>query len=525
MSTLMVASVATAVQAQAVSDGSEITVDDTSVALGNKTTAKESSVGIGNNAFVNDQGIAIGNDVSITNKEHQTGNYHIENISLGNRVYAGGQAISHGLGLGSDVTYGKESIALGTVVNANGQYSIAIGSGTKTSRGEQGIAIGYKSEGGLKAVALGSSAMANLRSVALGNEAYAFEQYDAVALGSKSVANRSGLQGNSVKTTSDTKATPWYVYAADQANDLDKKAILSTVKATEDGALGAVSVGNDNATRQIVNVAAGTALSDAVNVAQLKSVDNRLTKVNKDLTEEIGKVNGRVDTIEDQINDIKTSGSTNTTEINNIKEVINNQKDTIEKHDEKINNLDSRVSENSNSIKDLDGRVTNNTNAISDLNDRFDSQSNAISGLNTRVDRLGKEVNKVGAGAAALAGLHPLDFDDDSKLTFAAGFGSYKNEQAAAVGAFYRPNENLMFSFGTAVGNSDNMYNAGLSVRFGQSSPYEGLSKAELVSELEKQGQDIDALKAKASEVDTVKAENAALNERLAKLEALIANR
>lgn len=155
----------------------------------------------------------------------------------------------------------------------------------------------------------------------------------------------------------------------------------------------------------------------------------------------------------------------------------------------------------------------------------MNNQDSALTGLNSRVDRLGGEINKVGAGAAALAGLHPLDFEDDSKLTFAAGFGSYKNEQAAALGAFYRPNENIMFSFATAVGNSDNMYNAGLSFRFGESSPYQGLSKAQLVSELEKQGKDIESLKAKANEVDTVKAENAALNERLAKLEALVANR
>lgn len=291
------------------------------------------------------------------------------------------------------------------------------------------------------------------------------------------------------------------------------------------GELGAVSVGNETATRQITNVAAGSTATDAVNVAQLKSVDSRLTAVNNELSGRIDSLDGRVGSVEEQIQNIQTTGTNNSTEINNIKNEVINQGQTIEEHSNQIKDLDGRVTNNTNSIKDLDGRVTNNTNDIIDLNNRMDNQNSAISGLNTRVDYLGKEINKVGAGAAALAGLHPLDFEDDSKLTFAAGFGSYKNEQAAAVGAFYRPNENLMLSFATAVGNSDNMYNAGLSFRFGDSSPYQGLSKAELVSALEKQGADIDALKAKANEVDAVKAENAALNERLAKLEALLATR
>ena len=83
--------------------------------------------------------------------------------------------------------------------------------------------------------------------------------------------------------------------------------------------------------------------------------------------------------------------------------------------------------------------------------------------LDYRVDNLDSRVDKVGAGAAALAALHPMDFDPDDKLTFAAGYGNYKGKNAAAVGAFYRPDEKVMLSVGGTFGNGENMVNAGIS--------------------------------------------------------------
>lgn len=83
--------------------------------------------------------------------------------------------------------------------------------------------------------------------------------------------------------------------------------------------------------------------------------------------------------------------------------------------------------------------------------------------LDYRVDNLGSRVDKVGAGAAALAALHPMDFNPDDKLTFAAGYGNYKGKNAAAVGAFYRPDEKVMLSVGGTFGNGENMVNAGIS--------------------------------------------------------------
>lgn len=92
----------------------------------------------------------------------------------------------------------------------------------------------------------------------------------------------------------------------------------------------------------------------------------------------------------------------------------------------------------------------------------------AINSLDSTVNKLGSRVNRVGAGAAALAALHPLDFDPDDKWDFAAGYGNYRDASAVAVGAYYRPNEDTMFSVGGSFGGGENMVNAGISWKFGQ---------------------------------------------------------
>lgn len=109
-------------------------------------------------------------------------------------------------------------------------------------------------------------------------------------------------------------------------------------------------------------------------------------------------------------------------------------------------------------------RLTIDDIASKEQNDREHAEFREhFSELDHRVDSLGSRVDKVGAGAAALAALHPMDFDPDDKLTFAAGYGNYKGKNAAAVGAFYRPDEKVMLSVGGTFGNGENMVNAGIS--------------------------------------------------------------
>jgi hypothetical protein len=88
---------------------------------------------------------------------------------------------------------------------------------------------------------------------------------------------------------------------------------------------------------------------------------------------------------------------------------------------------------------------------------------NQIKNVDSRINQLGSKVNKVGAGAAALAALHPMDFDPDDKLSFAVGAGNYAGETATALGAFYRPNEKVMMNVAGTYGNGENMVNMGVS--------------------------------------------------------------
>lgn len=104
---------------------------------------------------------------------------------------------------------------------------------------------------------------------------------------------------------------------------------------------------------------------------------------------------------------------------------------------------------------------------LSALDNQVASNSSNITNLNGRVNNLNSKVNKVGAGAAALAALHPLDFDPEDKWDFAVGYGNYRDANSVAVGAFYRPDDDTMFSIGTNFGNGENMINAGVSFKFG----------------------------------------------------------
>lgn len=123
-----------------------------------------------------------------------------------------------------------------------------------------------------------------------------------------------------------------------------------------------------------------------------------------------------------------------------------------------------------------------------------DNASN-ISLLGNSIDKLDNRVNKVGAGAAALAALHPLDFDPEDKLDFAAGYGNYSGASAVALGAYYRPNEDTMFSVGGSFGNGENMVNAGVSLKLGQSS-HAPASKAAMEKKISALSQEVEELKA-----------------------------
>ena len=169
----------------------------------------------------------------------------------------------------------------------------------------------------------------------------------------------------------------------------------------------------------INNVKAGVADTDAVNVSQLKRVQDQIAASTSVTTVTAG----------DHIKVTPTvNGNT---------------------HDYKVSLAD-----------DIADQITNNTTNIT-------KNTNDIKNIKGDLSKMDKRVNKSVAGAAALAALHPLDFDPDAKWDFAAGYGHYHSGDAAAIGAFYRPNEDVQLSIGSTVGGDETVFNAGLSVKVG----------------------------------------------------------
>lgn len=161
---------------------------------------------------------------------------------------------------------------------------------------------------------------------------------------------------------------------------------------------------------------------------------------------------------------------------------------------------------------------------ITALDHQVAANTESIYNINNRVSNLDNRVNKVGAGAAALAALHPLDFNPDDKWDFAVGYGNYRNANSVALGAFYRPNENTMLSLGTNFGNGENMFNAGVSFKIGKGNSYAGYSKVEMAKVIDTQSREVAALKEEnaknAKDNAVMKAEIEALKKQVEALAA-----
>ena len=178
--------------------------------------------------------------------------------------------------------------------------------------------------------------------------------------------------------------------------------------------------------QQIHGVSNGEADTDAVNVAQLKKVKDEITAATGTTTVTAGDHITVTQTINGNTRDYKVSLA------DDIANQINNNTTNI------INNT-TNINKNAADIKNIKGDLS----------------------------KMDKRIDKSVAGAAALAALHPLDFDPDAKWDFAAGYGHYRSGDAAAIGAFYRPNEDVQLSIGSTVGGDETVFNAGLSVKVG----------------------------------------------------------
>ena len=178
--------------------------------------------------------------------------------------------------------------------------------------------------------------------------------------------------------------------------------------------------------QQIHGVSNGEADTDAVNVAQLKKVKDEITAATGTTTVTAGDHITVTPTINGNSRDYKVSLS-----------------------------------------KDITDQINNNTTNIDKNAGNIAKNTEAIKNIKGDLSKMDKRIDKSVAGAAALAALHPLDFDPDAKWDFAAGYGHYRSGDAAAIGAFYRPNEDVQLSIGSTVGGDETVFNAGLSVKVG----------------------------------------------------------
>ena len=435
---------------------------------------------------------------------------------------------------------------------SNVQHLTAIGSKNTVSDANNTVIVGdnRKVTGANNSVIIGSSDAETTTTV-----------NDAVAIGHNTEVSAEG----GVALGSKSKAT---VAAGAAGYDISTKAASTDTSSTWKATAAAVSVGDvaNDVTRQITSVAAGTNDTDAVNVAQLKKVETKISTVeadakkhttvvagdnttvtpgtnanggaeykvavNKDLVEmssaNFGKatddVRARIDkdsarffngsenigvtpkgiqientdTLEqanftkygmyasegsktvyyttngisagDQIiNNVKAgvadTDAVNVSQLKRVQDQIaaSTQVTTVTAGDHiKVtptvngNTHDYKVS----LADDIADQITNNTTNIS-------KNTNDIKNIKGDLSKIDKRVDKSVAGAAALAALHPLDFDPDAKWDFAAGYGHYRSGNAAALGAFYRPNEDVQLSVGSTVGSDETVFNAGLSVKVG----------------------------------------------------------
>ena len=236
--------------------------------------------------------------------------------------------------------------------------------------------------------------------------------------------------------------------------------------------------------QQIHGVSNGEADTDAVNVAQLKKVKDEITAATGTTTVTAGDHITVTPTINGNSRDYKVSLSKDITD--------------------QINNNTGNIAKNTEDIKNLKGNVTDIQNNITNINNNMNSFKGDLSKMDKRID-------KSVAGAAALAALHPLDFDPDAKWDFAAGYGHYRSGDAAAIGAFYRPNEDVQLSIGSTVGGDETVFNAGLSVKVGA---HNGVSRSRVAI-----GKEVLALK------KTVAEQNAQIQKLTALLNGVAGNK
>ena len=335
---------------------------------------------------------------------------------------------------------GVSSVAIGRTNNITGENTVVVGANNKDIKGNQSTVIGYNNKmagdmeqtiigansetSGQGAMAIGTHTQATaIDAVAVGNNIIADKQ-NSVAIGTNSVTDDAlGVDGITINGTR-------HVFAGEQPT--------SVVSFGAKGRAGAGGVKYYN--RQLQNVSAGRIEADsldAINGSQLYAV----------------------------VDEVETNAKQIAKNKNNIKDIavgLNMLGDVVNDHEQQLTNHETRIT-------DLEHRTYNLTQDI-----------------NNKVNNLGQRMNKLGASSAALSGLHPLDFNRNDKASYAVSYGHYRNANAVALGAFYRPNERVMIGAGMTFGG-ENQYTLNVAFKTGKGSDYlaEAKDKDSRISKLE----------------------------------------
>ena len=426
-------------------------------------------------------------------------------------VAIGTQAISSAhdtitIGNGSEAN-GVSSVVLGRTNKVNADNTVVVGANNGEIKSAQSAVFGYnntvKGEKPEQLIFGSNSITENQGAIVVGTHGQAIAQ-DAVAIGNNTLADVQNSVALGTNSTTEEAVSTDHIYINGEKYNFAGGVANSTVSIGANNKAG--NGGVQNYKRTLTNVAAGRidgTSTDAINGSQLNAVINALkfttvaegtnttvtqstnidggkkfaVHVNKDLTNMNSvQFNNGVAINNNGINAgnktiTNVAAGQNDTDAVNVSQ-LNNAKDQLTG---RINDLGQKVTTNTADIRtinhtlgDHEGRITVLENGVKDLDNKINTTAGNV--LNQSKSYTDNQAAKVGANAAALSALHPLDFNADEKWQFSVGFGNYKGKNATALGAFYQPNENVLLSVGTTLGTGENMINAGATVRFGSHS-------------------------------------------------------
>ena len=458
-----------------------------------KNDSKKGSVKVGENTTLTDGLLQVGTDVSLTASALNVGNSSLTTSALmvGGLTYIDSNGLNANNRVISNVAAGildTDAVNVGQLKSAisGSQVSIKAGDGISVAKTGNQYTINVNIEGvtnnqGKVTVSTGDST-----STESGSES------------GSSGAKKSQVMDLMYRTESNEVAPET---TTDTGKAIQIESIPEDIKLEAD----------DNQAASVVNgetikiAGDGTNISTAATVTGSGSMDTISVSLKPDIQVDSVTINNGGPTINNTGIDMNGKSITNVENITvNNGPTINSS--GIDMNSQKITNLaDGEIAEGSTDAVN-GGQLYNTNQAVIANAENINSLSHSLNKLDSRI-------NRVGAGAAALAALHPLDFDPDNKWDFAAGYGNYAGANAVAIGTYYRPNENTMFSIGGSFGGGENMINAGVSFKLGSGGSGITTSKTVMAKKIKEQDELLKAQDAKMKEQD----------EKIAKLEALVA--